>query len=90
MESFFRTLKVEQVYLNEYRDLAEARRRIGVFLEQAYNQQRLHSALGYVPPAEFEAAWHAAQEEKSAPVLRPSALLTRDPVAPAGAVYAQP
>lgn len=88
MESFFRTLKVEQVYLNEYRDLADARRQIGPFLEKVYNRQRLHSALGYVPPAEFEAAWQAAQEEKSAPVLRPSALLTRDPVAPAGVVYA--
>jgi putative transposase len=54
-ESFMKTLKYEEVYRNEYRDLAEARASIGEFLEQVYNQKRLHSALGYVPPAEFEA-----------------------------------
>ena len=54
-ESFMKTLKYEEVYRNEYRDLAEARASIGAFLEKVYNQKRLHSALGYVPPAEFEA-----------------------------------
>lgn len=54
-ESFMKTLKYEEVYRNEYRDLAEARASIGEFLEKIYNQKRLHSALGYVPPAEFEA-----------------------------------
>jgi transposase InsO family protein len=54
-ESFMKTLKYEEVYRNEYRDLAEARASIGEFLEKVYNQKRLHSALGYLPPAEFEA-----------------------------------
>ena len=53
-ESFMKTLKCEEVYRSEYRNLAEARTRIGEFLEQVYNQKRLHSSLGYCPPAEFE------------------------------------
>ena len=53
-ESFMKTLKYEEVYRNEYRDFDEARASIGEFLERVYNQKRLHSALGYVPPAEFE------------------------------------
>lgn len=54
-ESFWKTLKYEQVYRNEYRTLKEARADIATFIERVYNHQRLHSALGYVPPAEFEA-----------------------------------
>ena len=53
-ESFMKTLKYEEVYRNEYRDFDEARASIGEFLERVYNRKRLHSALGYVPPAEFE------------------------------------
>jgi putative transposase len=53
-ESFMKTLKYEEVYRNDYRDFAEARASIGEFLERVYNQKRLHSALGYLPPAEFE------------------------------------
>jgi putative transposase len=53
-ESFMKTLKYEEVYRNEYRDFADARASIGEFLERVYNQKRLHSALGYLPPAEFE------------------------------------
>lgn len=53
-ESFMKTLKYEEVYRTEYLDFADARRRIGKFLESIYNQKRLHSALGYLPPAEFE------------------------------------
>ncbi len=53
-ESWMKTLKYEEVYRQEYRDLAEARSSIGRFIEKVYNQQRLHSALGYRPPAEFE------------------------------------
>jgi putative transposase len=53
-ESFIKTLKYEEVHRQEYRDLAEARASIEHFLERVYNQKRLHSALGYRPPAEFE------------------------------------
>jgi putative transposase len=53
-ESFMKTLKQEEVYRNEYRDFHDARSSIGEFLERIYNQKRLHSALGYLPPAEFE------------------------------------
>jgi transposase InsO family protein len=53
-ESFMKTLKYEEVYRNEYRDFNDAHSSIGEFLERVYNQKRLHSALGYVPPAEFE------------------------------------
>ncbi len=55
-ESFWKTLKYEQVYRHEYRTLQEARTDIGTFIEKIYNRRRLHSALGYLPPAEFEAS----------------------------------
>ncbi len=60
-ESFLKTLKYEEVYRQDYRDLAEAHASIGRFLEQAYNQKRLHPALGYRAPVEFEFALRAAQ-----------------------------
>jgi putative transposase len=53
-ESFMKTLKYEEVYRQEYRDLGEARASIQRFIEKVYNQKRLHSALGYRPPEEFE------------------------------------
>jgi transposase InsO family protein len=53
-ESFFKTLKSEEVYLKEYRDIDEARQHLDRFIEDVYNTKRLHSALGYRPPAEFE------------------------------------
>jgi putative transposase len=53
-ESFIKTLKYEEVYRMEYRDLAEAKASMKKFLEKIYNQKRLHSALGYRPPREFE------------------------------------
>jgi transposase InsO family protein len=60
-----KTLKYEEVHRNEYRNLAEARASIQVFLEKVYNRKRLHSALGHVPPAEFEAGL-AARNRKDA------------------------
>jgi transposase InsO family protein len=68
-ESFMKTLKYEEVYRAEYRDLADARAQIGVFLEKVYNQKRLHSALGYLPPTEFEAQLMARNMEAAAPQL---------------------
>ena len=53
-ESFMKTLKYEEVYRSDYRDLADARRQIGRFIESVYNQKRLHSGLGYCSPVEFE------------------------------------
>jgi transposase InsO family protein len=53
-ESFMKTLKYEEVHRNEYRNLGEARAAIQEFLEKVYNRKRLHSALGYLPPVEFE------------------------------------
>lgn len=54
-ESFMKTLKYEEVYRQEYRDLTDAFRSLRHFLEKVYNEKRLHSALGYRPPSEFEA-----------------------------------
>jgi len=65
-ESFIKTLKYEEVYRTEYRDLAEARASIGVFLEKVYNQKRLHSALGYLPPLEFERGLLAQTNKEAA------------------------
>ena len=54
-ESFFRTLKMEEVYLKDYGNFEEAEQNIGQFIEEVYNEKRLHSSLGYLPPVEFEA-----------------------------------
>ncbi len=62
-ERFFRTLKHEEVYLNQYDSFAEAETNIGHFIEDVYNAKRLHSSLGYRPPAEFEAAYAASRRE---------------------------
>lgn len=53
-ESFFKTLKREEVYLNEYENIEEAKANIFRFIQKVYNAKRLHSSIGYLPPDEFE------------------------------------
>jgi putative transposase len=61
-ERFMRTLKEEEVYLHEYQDFAAARTHIARFMDHVYMHKRVHSALGYLPPAEFEALWRATEK----------------------------
>jgi transposase InsO family protein len=65
-ESFMKTLKCEEVYRTEYRDQADARLRVGEFIERIYNEKRLHSALDYRPPVEFERVLRTAQKKEAA------------------------
>jgi transposase InsO family protein len=69
-ESFMKTLKQEEVDGRDYRNLDEAREAIGIFIEGVYNRQRLHSALGYRSPAEFE----ATLQPQAATTQRPDAV----------------
>jgi len=55
MESFYKTLKYEEVHLWNYETYEDAIERLPFFIEEVYNRKRLHSSIGYVPPAEFEA-----------------------------------
>jgi len=63
-ETFMKTLKCEHVYLNEYRYFADVVERVPVFIDQVYNTRRLHSALGYLPPVQFEEK-HTRQLDQS-------------------------
>jgi putative transposase len=65
-ESFMSTLKREEVDGRAYRDAEEARRSIGTFIEEVYNRQRLHSALSYLTPADFEATVAVPRHEQHA------------------------
>jgi putative transposase len=62
-ESFFATLKREEVYLHDYRTFAEAEANLGRFLDDVSNHKRLHSSLGYRPPSEFEALWRRERDD---------------------------
>jgi transposase InsO family protein len=66
VESFFKTVKYEEIYLSDYQDLQEARQSIGHFLEAVYNIKRLHSSLGYLPPEEFEEQVRQQQQQQGA------------------------
>lgn len=72
-ESFFKTLKREEVYLKDYQTFAEAEANLERFIEAVYNHKRLHSSLGYRPPVEFEAAYSSSllsMDEFTCPVVR--------------------
>ena len=60
-ERLMRTIKEEEVDRSEYRDLADARRQIGRFIDGVYNVKRIHSSLGYLTPQEFEERWQSAR-----------------------------
>jgi len=60
-ERLMRTIKEESVELSEYRDCDDARAQLGGFLDAVYNVKRIHSALGYLTPAEFEQRWRTEQ-----------------------------
>ena len=60
-ERLMRTIKEEEVDLTEYLDYADALRQLGRFLDAVYNHKRIHSALGYLTPAEFEQQWRSRQ-----------------------------
>lgn len=66
-ERVIRTIKEEEVYLNDYRDLQDARARIGRFIDDVYLSKRIHSSLGYLTPAEFEAQWQKQQKVAAPP-----------------------
>jgi putative transposase len=67
-ESFFKTLKREEIYATEYADLDDLREHIEEFIERYYNKKRLHSALGYCSPEEFEQKMEAVGSYSSATV----------------------
>ena len=57
MEAFYKTLKYEEVHLWNYETYQDVVERVPYFIEQVYNRKRLHSAIGYLPPVEFEATF---------------------------------
>ena len=67
-ESFIKTLKREEIYANKYTDLEDLRANIEDFIEQYYNRQRLHSALGYRSPEEFERKAESQAENRGATI----------------------
>lgn len=69
-ERLIRTIKEEEVYLSDYRTYHDAYQQIGRFLDDVYNHKRIHSSLGYLTPAEYEAQWRKEQALAKAIPLR--------------------
>ena len=69
VESFFKTLKQEEVYAFEYETMQDLLERLPTFLEEIYNRRRLHSSLGYVPPEEFELVYAKTEGQIPEPCL---------------------
>lgn len=69
VESFFKTLKHEEVYAFEYETMQDVLERLPTFLEETYNRRRLHSSLGYVPPEEFELVYAKTEGQNPEPCL---------------------
>ena len=67
-ERLMRTIKEEEVDLSEYSNFAVAHRQIGRFIDDVYMTKRIHSALGYLTPLEFETAWRITQREPTTPL----------------------
>ena len=68
MESFFKTLKYEEVHLSNYETYNDVIERLPHFIEEVYNKKRLHSALGYLPPEEYEMAIQQTKTADCAPL----------------------
>ncbi len=82
VESFFKTLKYNEVYLNEYSDFNEALDNIEKFIEIVYDKKRLHSSLGYLPPDEFEQKYYQEQRNRQVLALEPKNDLVGCPTSP--------
>lgn len=73
-ESFMKTLKNEEVYLWDYKTLEDVKKRVPYFIEEVYNEKRLHSALGYCPPNEYEALGAVKKNTNSQTLLNSEVL----------------
>ena len=88
-ESFMKTLKAEEVNAARYRNIEQASASIGKFIEEVYNLRRLHSALGYVPPAEFEAGLPEKPVETAAADGNPKNQDSHSGLNPSGSQFPQ-